>query len=131
MASEATETGFLHHLRTCNSARLPGDRVPFRIGSAQVGWVKPALAVALVRFPEIVADAAGITLVDGARLSVIGRQLVDEGHFRWRREEFDIRAEPGGDVLARLDRGALPSFGVVEEGVHVNGLVRRSDGVHV
>jgi hypothetical protein len=131
MASEATETGFLHHLRTCNNARLPGDRVPFRIGAAQVGWVKPALATALARFPEISADAAGITLADGARLPAIARQLVQKGHFRWRREEFDIRAEPDGDVLARLDRGALPSFGVVAEGVHVNGLIRRTDGVHV
>jgi 8-oxo-dGTP pyrophosphatase MutT (NUDIX family) len=131
MASGATETGFLHHLRTCNNARLPGDRLPFRIGSAQIGWVKPALAAALAKFPGISADAAGITLTDGARLREIARQLVEDGHFRWRREDFDIRASPDGEVLARLDRGALPSFGVVAEGVHVNGLARRSDGVHV
>jgi 8-oxo-dGTP pyrophosphatase MutT (NUDIX family) len=131
MASEATDIGFLHHLRTCNNARLPGDRLPFRIGSAQVGWVKPALAAALAKFRGISADAAGITLTDGARLREIARQLVEDGHFRWRREDFDIRASPDGEVLARLDRGALPSFGVVAEGVHVNGLVRRSDGVHV
>jgi 8-oxo-dGTP pyrophosphatase MutT (NUDIX family) len=131
MASEATESGFLRHLRTCNNARLPGDRLPFRIGSAQVGWVKPALGSVLARFPGISADASGITLSDGARLPAIARQLVEDGHFRFRREDFDIRAEAEGEVLARLDRGALPSFGVLAEGVHVNGLVRRSDGVHV
>jgi 8-oxo-dGTP pyrophosphatase MutT (NUDIX family) len=131
MASEATATGFLHHLRTCNNARLPGDRLPFRIGSAQVGWVKPTLAAALAKFSGISADAAGITLTDGTRLPAIARQLVEDGHFRWRHEDFDIRAAPDGEVLARLDRGALPSFGVVAEGVHVNGLVRRSEGVHV
>ena len=38
---------------------------------------------------------------------------------------------PMAPVLAQLDRGALPSFGVVAVGVHVNGLVRRPDGVHV
>ncbi len=131
MATEASATGFLHHLRTCNNARLPGDRLPFRIGSAQVGWVKPALAAVLAKFPGISADASGVTLADGARLPAIARQLVEDGHFRFRREDFDIRAEPDGAVLARLDRGALPSFGVLAEGVHVNGLVRRSDGVHV
>jgi 8-oxo-dGTP pyrophosphatase MutT (NUDIX family) len=131
MASEATTTGFLHHLRTCNNARLPGDRLPFRIGSAQVGWIKPALASALAIFPGISADATGISLTDGTRLPAIARQLVEDGHFRFRREDFDIRATPDGAVLARLDRGALPSFGVMAEGVHVNGLVRRSDGVHV
>jgi 8-oxo-dGTP pyrophosphatase MutT (NUDIX family) len=34
-------------------------------------------------------------------------------------------------VGALIDRGALPSFGIMAEGVHVNGLVRRSDGIHV
>jgi thiamine pyrophosphokinase len=34
-------------------------------------------------------------------------------------------------VLARLDRGALPPFGVISQGVHVNGFVRRPDGLHV
>jgi 8-oxo-dGTP pyrophosphatase MutT (NUDIX family) len=131
VAGVATATGFLHHLRTCNNARLPGDRLPFRIGSAQVGWVKPALAAVLAKFPGISADASGITLADGERLPSIARQLVQDGHFRFRREDFDIRAELDGEVVARLDRGALPSFGVLAEGVHVNGLVRRSDGVHV
>ena len=131
MASETTESGFLRHLRTCNNARLPGARLPFCIGSARVGWVKPALAAALAKFPAISVRASGVTLTDGARLPAIARQLVEDGHFRWRQEEFDIRAEPEGKVLARLDRGALPSFGVVAAGLHVNGLVRRPDGVHV
>ena len=58
-------------------------------------------------------------------LPAIARRLADAGCFRWRGEAFDIRAEPDGPVLARLDRGALPSFGVLAVGVHVNGLVRR------
>ena len=124
-------TGFLHHVRSCNNARLPGDRLPFRIGAAQVGWVKPALAAALARCDGIATDTAGVNLSDGALLPAIARRLSDDGHFRWRQEAFDIRAEPDGPVLARLDRGALPAFGVVAEGVHVNGLIRRADGVHV
>lgn len=42
-----------------------------------------------------------------------------------------MRAAADGPVLAVLDRGALPSFGVVSEGVHVNGLVHRADGLHL
>jgi 8-oxo-dGTP pyrophosphatase MutT (NUDIX family) len=34
-------------------------------------------------------------------------------------------------VLAKLDRAALPAFGVMAEGVHVNGLVRRAGGLWV
>ena len=104
-----------------------------RSGSAraQVGWVKPDLAAKLRAFPEISAGPDGVTLTDAAALPAIARQLSDAGCYRWRREAFDIRAEPDGPVLARLDRGALPSFGVLAVGVHVNGLVRRADGLHV
>jgi 8-oxo-dGTP pyrophosphatase MutT (NUDIX family) len=34
-------------------------------------------------------------------------------------------------VLARIYRGAIPQFGIQATGVHVNGLVRRSDGVQL
>ena len=93
--------------------------------------MKPALATTLAKFPESATDAAGVTLTRRRALPAIARQLSEAGYFRWRREDFDIRAEPDGPVLARLDRGALPSFGVMAVGVHVNGLVRRPDGVHV
>ena len=125
------ESGFLRHVHACNNAHLPGERLAFRIGSAQVGWVKPALADALAGFPQVRADLAGVTLTDAGSLQSIARDLAERGFYRWRREAFDIRAEPDGPVLALLDRGALPSFGVVAVGVHVNGLVRRPDGLHV
>jgi 8-oxo-dGTP pyrophosphatase MutT (NUDIX family) len=46
----------------------------------------------------------------------------------FRGEDFDVRAFPEGEVLGVLDRGALPAFGVMGVGVHLNGLVRRADG---
>jgi hypothetical protein len=131
VANDTMETGYLRHIRACNNARLPGDRLPFRISDAQVGWVKPAFAARLAKFRQVRADAIGVTLSDAEALPAIARQLSDAGCYRWRREVFDIRAEPNGKVLAQLDRGALPSFGVIAVGVHVNGLVRRADGIHV
>ncbi len=125
------EIGFLRHIQACNNVELPGDRLPFRIGAAQVGWLKPDFAARLAGFPEITTEADGVTLADGAALPAISRQLSDAGCYRWRGENFDIRAEPEGRVLARLDRGALPTFGVLAMGVHVNGLVHRRDGLHV
>jgi 8-oxo-dGTP pyrophosphatase MutT (NUDIX family) len=131
LKGETMDDGYLRHVRGCNNAVLPGERLAFRIGGAQVGWVKPAFAARLAAFPEISTGSDEVTLADGAALPEIARRLSDEGCYRWRREEFDIRAEPDGPVLARLDRGALPSFGVMAVGVHLNGLVRRSDGLHV
>jgi 8-oxo-dGTP pyrophosphatase MutT (NUDIX family) len=131
LKDNAVIEGYLRHIRACNNTQLPGIRLPFRIGPSPVGWVRPDLAVRLAEFPQITTDASGVTLTDGATLQAIACQLSDAGCFRWRREAFDIRAEADGPVLAQLDRGALPSFGVLAVGVHVNGLVRRPDGLHL
>ena len=131
MASKAQVTGFLRHIRACNNARLPGEGLPFLLGDARVGWVRPPLAAALAAFPEIGTGTGGVTLQDAAALPGIARSLSEQGHFRWRNEAFDVRATPEGPVLARLDRGAIPSFGVFAVGAHLNGLVRRPDGLHL
>ena len=120
---------FERHFAACNNAVLPGDRLPFRVGAAVVGWVRPDFARALAPFPAISAGEEGVTLAEGGALEGIARALAEAGWYRWRNEAFDVRAAPGGAVLGRVDRGALPAFGLLAEGVHVNGLVRRADGV--
>jgi hypothetical protein len=121
----------LRHIERCHNARLPGARRPFLIGGAQVGWLLPALAEQLAGFPELRAEPDGIAMTceQAGALPRIAQALARRGVFRWRAEAFDVRAEPGGPVLAQLDRGALPVFGVMAEGVHVNGLVQRADGL--
>ena len=131
LKGETMDEGFLRHVRACNNAVLPGERLAFRIGPEQVGWVRPALAQALAAFPEITTVPDGAVLNDPAALPAIARHLSAAGWFRWRSEAFDIRATPDSPVLAQLDRGALPSFGVLAVGVHMNGLVRRPDGLHL
>jgi 8-oxo-dGTP pyrophosphatase MutT (NUDIX family) len=125
------EGGFLRHVDGCRNVRLPGRRLPFRIHAAQVGWVLPEMAAALASFPEIQAGPDGIALAEPGSLQRIARALSDQGFHRWRSEIFDVRAHPDGPVLAILDRGAMPSFGVRSVGVHVNGLVRRSGALHL
>ena len=121
----------MRHVRACNSATLPGDRVPFRLAGTQVGWVRPDLASALAEFPTIGHGSAGVDLADPAALPNIARVLAERGMFRWRREAFDVRATSDGPALSRIDRGAIPSFGVESTGVHVNGLVRAAGGLHM
>lgn len=128
MAEELCGDGLMRHIRACNNAALPGTRRPFYVGADQVGWVLPALAAALAGFPDIRADPEGVTLIVPAALPGIARALAARGFGRVRNEAFDVRAEPDGPVLATIDRGALPVFGVAAVGVHVNGLVRRADG---
>jgi 8-oxo-dGTP pyrophosphatase MutT (NUDIX family) len=123
----------LRHIDACNTARLPGGRVAFRIGAERIGWLAPALADALVEFPDITAGPDGLTLAKSAapEFPEITSALSARGFYRWRGEAFDIRASLDGPVLGQIDRGAVPAFGVLAQGVHLNGLVRRPDGLHI
>jgi thiamine pyrophosphokinase len=128
------------HVEACNNIASPAHLLPFRIGEGQVGWLGPDLARALAFFPrDVHFDGRGAALAgrlrgEGARTAALERlaaALSARGHFKLRGEAFDVRATPEGPVLARLDRGALPPFGIISQGVHVNGFVRRPDGLHL
>lgn len=121
----------LAHIAAINDARLPGARLPFLLGTAQVGWVAPSLAAALEDFDHVARVPAGVVLHDLAALPGIARELARRGHMRFRGEAFDVRAAPDGPVLATIDRGALPAFGIEAQGIHLDGLVRKPDGLHI
>ena len=131
---------FQRHIDACNDLPSPAGFIAFRIGAAQVGWLGPELARALTFFPrDFHFDAEGVALAGRLRspgtraeaLATAARSLAGRGFFTLRDEPFDVRATPEGPVLAMLDRGAIPAFGVMAQGVHLNGLVRRADGLHI
>jgi 8-oxo-dGTP pyrophosphatase MutT (NUDIX family) len=128
---ERPGTGLERHIRACNNADLPGRRLPLFIGKARVGFVLPELADALAGFAAIRRTGEAVVLDDAAALDPIAEAVAAQGFGRRRREMFDVRADtdPDGAVLTRIDRGALPAFGITATGVHVNGLVQRPDGV--
>lgn len=136
----AMHSSLMRHILACNNTPSPAHLVPFRFGAPQVGWVSKELAQALTFMPQTFHfDGQGVGLAGrlrapGARsdaLAAACRTLAQQGFLRIRGENFDIRAGIEGPVLGTLDRGAIPAFGVVGHGVHVNGLVRRADGLHV
>jgi 8-oxo-dGTP pyrophosphatase MutT (NUDIX family) len=126
-------TQLLRHIAACNTAHFPGGRIPFHIGPTQVGWLNPPLAKALASHPGITTTPAGLTLAPDhtTQFPTTIRTLSTQGFFRWRDEAFDIRATPTSPVLAQIDRGAVPAFGILAQGVHLNGLVHRPDGPHL
>ncbi len=120
-----TKMELSRHIRACNNAVLPGVRWRVFVGGHAVGWALPALADAAAEQGGVL-DAAGLHLPrDG--VAAIARALAAGGRYRWRDEPFDVRPDGAGEgdgpVLAQIDRGALPSFGIGAIGVHVNGLV--------
>ena len=122
-------TGLLRHIEAVRNVTLPGNYVPFRLGADQVGWVTQAAAHVLASHGCRWDSAVVLDRPD--RLGALVRLLSDQGCFSFRGEAFDVRATPDGPVLASIDRGALPWFGILAQGVHVNGLVQRADGLHL
>jgi isopentenyldiphosphate isomerase len=128
---------FLDHIRHCNSYDLSGFR-PFLIGSRIFGWVRHALADELRRFPEVFhIDADRVELAprlaqphaDSAertdQVGAVVAQLAAEGRVpKLRGELYAVIETFGSDVIFDIDRGATTSFGIVNSGFHLNGVVR-------
>lgn len=130
MAPDAQIAKLLADIDQCHSAVLPGARLLFYAGPHQIGYVKPDLAAKLRALaPEIALSADRLTMPE-TLLPRLNELAVAVG-LSMRHENFDICATPGGPVLGVLDRGAVPSFGTLGMGVHMNGLVRGPDGVRL
>lgn len=136
-----TPSPWARHIARCNDLASPAGFEPFLIEGQQVGWLSPDVVRALTFRPAAFHfDQRGVSLAGRLRgpaarsdgLADAVSSLVAAGLIpRLRNERYDIRAIPGGPVLATLDRSAVPAFGVRAEGVHVNGLVHRDDGLHL
>ncbi len=116
--SEFPHEAFLRHIAACNNAVLPGRRVRVILGGRPVGFALPEHAPT-APLPDAVAFDAHLA------------GLARVGAFRPRHELFDVRDEATGHALAAIDRGAIPLLGTLADGVHMNGLVRRPDGIHL
>jgi 8-oxo-dGTP pyrophosphatase MutT (NUDIX family) len=129
----------VRHIRLCNDYR-PERFMPLWRGATRIGLVRRDNAEALRRFPDVFAVAP-----DGVRLTAAGdcaaltamvdrvvERLVDLGRIAaWRNESFAVAPRWDAPPLFKLDRGAVPFFGVRAYGVHLNGYRRRGDGLEL
>jgi len=129
MARDPELAKFLSKIEACHTAILPGARHAFCSGPHHLGYVTPAFAEKLSSACPDITVTDRVTLAHAAlpRLNAIAAAA----GARIRHENFDVRETWDGPVLAVLDRGALPAFGVIGVGVHLNGFVRRPDGLHL
>jgi 8-oxo-dGTP pyrophosphatase MutT (NUDIX family) len=131
---------YLHHIRACNAHDLSRFR-PFYVGADRVGWVRHGLADHLTRFgnvftvaPDRVSLAAGLDDFDSRSAAMAGvlDGLVADGTIpRLRHEPYPVVTSWGAPPLLKIDRAAVSYFGVRSYGLHINGFVRRPDGLHL
>jgi len=130
---------YLDRLKACH-AWQPENYRPFVLEgeAAPLGWVSHAFAQRLKDFPDtfIVSDR-GVALparygdfeTRSAVLEAALRKLYDAGEIpTWRGEDYGIARHWGAPPLFRMERGAVPLFGVLAYGVHVNGYVMSEEG---
>ena len=122
----------LHHIQLCNDYR-PDRFLPFWHGADRLGLIRKDNAEALRRFPTqfTVKDDGVRFLAEGdfdtlsKIIDDVTEQLVADGLVaKWRYECFAVAASWGAAPHFKLDRGAVPFFGVRAYGVHLNGVVR-------
>ncbi|MBP8296556.1 MAG: DUF4743 domain-containing protein [Burkholderiales bacterium] len=132
--------GIARLLESMYDAVAPGF-LPFMVGAATVGWVRPAFAQALRRFPDVFnADASGAVHLDArlgdpdARsraLAAVTRALAKTGVITgWRDELYEVRDEtqPVQPPLLTIERAAARAFGITSRAVHVNGVTGTAAG---
>jgi len=120
---------FLTHILACHTAPpTPADTL-LLCNDTPIGRLAPEIIPHLkTRLPE---TPRGFSIPSGPALTTLGQDMAAEGLYKPHNELFDVIAEPGGPVLGQIDRGALPLLGLLAQGVHVNGLVARPDGLHL
>lgn len=128
---------FLDHIRTCN-AFDPPRFVPFVVDGERVGRLRRDMAVRLAGFDDVF-EAAGGGLALRAELdtperrsAALDRVCRDLGGLPpFKGERYPVMAAWGRPVLFTLDRNLVSVFGVPAYGIHVNGIVRSGDGLHL
>src|SRR5436309_1490909 len=126
---------FAEHIRRCNNFD-PSRVVPLVAGERRIGLLLRENAVALRPFGDVFAVepdrvrlvATGDCAAVSAAVDTVVNALVSENRVRkWRNETFDVAARWGEPPIFRLDRGAVPFFGVPAYGVHLNGYRRHRE----
>ncbi|MBM3545914.1 MAG: DUF4743 domain-containing protein [Alphaproteobacteria bacterium] len=125
------------HIRRCNAYR-PEDFVPWSIDGKVAGYVRRELRPIIAGYRGLFVDDGALALdprhVDAAARSDALREAAERLHragivHRLTEERYAVTA--GGEPVATLPRGAASVLGIVASGCHVNGFVRRADGIHL
>ena len=125
----------IHRFQNADLAKfLPWHIRDGRIGDVRVGWMRRDIAERLAAYPTVFSvDDRQVLLKPhlanfdhrSAAVGDVVRDLYEAGAFTgWRNEWFPVLSRFGAQPLMRLERSAVPVFGVHGYGVHMNGFVR-------
>jgi 8-oxo-dGTP pyrophosphatase MutT (NUDIX family) len=129
--------GFVDHIRRCN-AHAPEDFVPWSIAGEIAGYVRLKLRPVLAGYAGLFVDEDGLALdprhADAPARTAALAETVERLHRAGLVRHVTGEAAAvilKGRRVAAIERGALDVLGIESAGCHLNGVVRRPDGMHL
>ena len=127
----------LRWVQRCHNYHLNQFR-PFYVAGYKVGWILPEDLPLFEQSPALFAvESERVELLGepsspkerSAQLDVVLRQWRDQGYINGWRDEHYLISDGEGTPLFSVERSATALLGVLNLGVHLNGFVRRTDGI--
>ena len=127
----------LRWVQRCHNYQLNQFR-PFYVAGYKVGWILPEDLPLFEQSPALFAvESERVELLGepsspkerSARLDAVLRQWRDQGYINGWRDEHYLISDGEGVPLFSVERSATALLGVLNLGVHLNGFVRRTDGI--
>ena len=131
---------YLDHIRNCNTF-TPENYLPFWVADEQLGWTNKGFAEHLTDFNDVfIFDNQNLTFT--AHLNTAEKRnqaiapVLDTLHQQgvidsWVGECYGVTQVYGETPRFLIERAAVTFFGVRGYGVHINGLVKKPDGIYV
>lgn len=131
---------YLDHIHACNNFDA-AQFLPFDIAGVRVGWIHRGNVDKLAPFETVFSiTGASVSLAGGlddfesrsqAMVPVVDALAAAGAISQPRQELYPIAEDLHTPPLMKIERSACPFFGVRASGVHMNGFVRRADGLHM
>ncbi len=131
---------FLNHIKQCNSYNSLNYRA-FFVDEVQYGWAFNDFVDKLKAYDSVFTIEANSLKIDSSlttceerseAIKPVLQQLHKEGIIdTWVNELYAITNNYGDEPALLIERAAVSYFGARGYGVHINGLVEKSDGVYI
>jgi len=131
---------YLDHIRNCNTF-TPDNYLAFWVGDEQLGWTKKDFAEHLKPFGKVFTVSENrldfnsqLTSPEqrSQALAPVLEALHKEGVIdSWVGELYGVTLSYGETPRFLIERAAVTFFGVRGYGVHLNGLVKKPDGIYI
>ncbi|MEE9445242.1 MAG: DUF4743 domain-containing protein [Cocleimonas sp.] len=135
---------YLDHIRNCNTftpSSPDKSYLPFWVGDEQLGWTKRSFVESLKPFDHVFCfdnnSLSFSTTLDTAQkrsqaIAPVLASLHQSGVIdSWVGELYGVTQHYGEEPRFLIERAAVTFFGVRGYGVHINGLVKKPDGVYI